>query len=464
MKLNNERTILIGFAFLAISTFWQVYDNIIPLILKYSFHMGDTLSGGIMALDNIFALIMLPLFGAWSDRVNTKRGKRTPFILVGTVGACICMLFLPLAANGRNLVLFVVMLLLTLMFMSTFRSPAVSLMPDVTPKPLRSKGNAIINLMGAVGVVLALGFIMLLVGEGETPSYEPLFIAVAAVMVLALLILLFKVDEKKFTEERIALEREWGIDEDEDGADTEAGAETGTDAGSGAESGANAASGASAAGVSTAASGGAVTGLPADVKKSLVFLLLSVSFWYMAYNGVTTAFSKYATEMWGMEGGSFAGALMVASVGALVSFLPVGMLSSRFGRKKVILFGVALLTLSFASGYFFKEPNFGVNIIFFLVGMAWASINVNSYPMVVEMCKGSDIGKFTGTYYTFSMAAQVITPMLSGFFLEHVGYWTLFPYAAFFAALAFCTMLLVKHGDSRPTAPKDKLEVFDAAD
>lgn len=431
MKLNNERTILIGFAFLAISTFWQVYDNIIPLILKYSFHMGDTLSGGIMALDNIFALIMLPLFGAWSDRVNTKRGKRTPFILVGTVGACICMLFLPLAANGRNLVMFIVMLLLTLMFMSTFRSPAVSLMPDVTPKPLRSKGNAIINLMGAVGVVLALGFIMLLVGEGETPSYEPLFIAVAAVMLLALLILLFKVDEKKFTEERIALERKWGIDEDEDDAGTEA---------------------------------GAVTGLPADVKRSLIFLLLSVSFWYMAYNGVTTAFSKYATEMWGMEGGSFAGALMVASVGALVSFLPVGMLSSRFGRKKVILFGVALLTLSFASGYFFKEPNFGVNIIFFLVGMAWASINVNSYPMVVEMCKGSDIGKFTGTYYTFSMAAQVITPMLSGFFLEHVGYWTLFPYAAFFAALAFCTMLLVKHGDSRPAAPKDKLEVFDAAD
>ena len=191
MKLNTKRTILIGFAFLAISTFWQMYDNIIPLILKYSFHIGDTLSGGIMALDNIFALIMLPLFGAWSDKVNTKRGKRTPFILVGTIGACVFMLLLPAAANGQNLVLFVAALLMTLLFMSTFRSPAVSLMPDVTPKPLRSKANAIINLMGAIGVVLSLVFIMFLVGDGETPNYEPLFIAVAAVMILALLILLF---------------------------------------------------------------------------------------------------------------------------------------------------------------------------------------------------------------------------------------------------------------------------------
>ncbi|MGN1144490.1 MAG: MFS transporter [Anaerovoracaceae bacterium] len=437
MKLNNKRTILIGFAFLAISTFWQMYDSIIPLILKYSFQIGDTLSGGIMALDNIFALFMLPLFGAWSDKVNTKRGKRTPFILVGTIGACVFMLLLPAAANGQNLVLFVFALLMTLLFMSTFRSPAVSLMPDVTPKPLRSKANAIINLMGAIGVILSLVFIMFLVGEGKTPNYEPLFIAVAAVMVLALLILLFRVDEKKFTAERLALEKEWGIAEEEETAESEA--ETG--------------------GIT-----GAAASLPADVKRSLVFLLLSVAFWYMAYNSVTTAFSKYATEMWGMEGGSFAGAMMVASVGALVSFLPVGMLSSRFGRKKVILFGVVLLACCFGSGFFFKEPNFGVNIVFFLLGMAWASINVNSYPMVVEMCKGSDIGKFTGMYYTFSMAAQVLTPVLSGFFLEHVGYWTLFPYATFFAVVALCTMLMVKHGDSKPELPKDKLEVFDVED
>lgn len=428
MKLDNKKTITVGFAFLAISAFWQVYDNIIPLILKYFFEIGDTLSGAIMALDNIFALIMLPLFGAWSDKVSHKRGKRTPFIFVGTVMAVVFMLLLPIAANGRNLIFFIVVLLLTLISMSIFRSPAVSLMPDVTPKPLRSKGNAIINLMGAIGIILALGLIMALVGEGQTPDYEPLFIAIAVIMILSLLIVLFKVDENKMVAERIEIERQWGIADEEEAFEESDGK------------------------------------MPKDIKRSLVFLLLSVAFWYMAYNAVTTAFSKYATQMWGMEGGSFAGALMVASVGALVSFIPVGIISSKFGRKKVILFGVALLAFSFLSGVLFEKPNFAINIMFFLVGVAWASINVNSYPMVVEMCKGSDIGKFTGMYYTFSMAAQVLTPVLSGAFLEHVGYWTLFPYAAIFSATAFCTMLMVKHGDSKPDAIKSKLEAFDIDD
>ena len=168
--------------------------------------------------------------------------------------------------------------------------------------------------------------------------------------------------------------------------------------------------------------------------------------------------------MWGMEGGSFANALMVASVGALVSFIPVGIISSKLGRKKVILAGVLLLAACFFFAAFFQTPNWGIYIGFFGVGVAWASINVNSYPMVVEMCKGSDIGKFTGMYYTFSMAAQVFTPILSGAFLEHVGYWTLFPYAGIFSILAFCTMLMVKHGDSKPLPVKNKLEAFDIDD
>jgi len=211
LKLDNKRTILIGFAFLAISAFWQMYDNIIPLILKYFFNIGDTVSGAIMAMDNIFALIMLPVFGAWSDKVNHKRGKRTPFIFVGTIMAVVFMMILPMAANARNLVLFIIALFLTLVSMSIFRSPAVSLMPDVTPKPLRSKGNALINLMGAVGVIAALGMVMFLVGDGETPDYTLLFAAVAVIMIIALLVLLFKVDENKFVAERIAAEKEWGI-------------------------------------------------------------------------------------------------------------------------------------------------------------------------------------------------------------------------------------------------------------
>lgn len=449
MKLDNKRTILVGFAFLAISAFWQVYDNIIPLILKYFFGIGDTLSGAIMALDNIFALIMLPIFGAWSDRISHRRGKRTPFIFIGTILAVIFMLMLPEAANSRNVIWFVGALFMTLISMSIFRSPAVSLMPDVTPKPLRSKGNAIINLMGAVGIIMALGLIMVLVGDGNTPDYEPLFISIAVIMVAALLIILFKVDENKMVAQRIAQEKAWDISDEGDGEEDEQKA-AGKEPGSGNNAG------------SQPGSGNAK--LPGPVKKSLIFLLLSVAFWYMAYNAVTTAFSKYATEMWGMEGGDFAGALMVASVGALVSFIPVGVVSSRLGRKKVILFGVTLLAASFFTGFLFKTPNFAVNIVFFLVGVAWASINVNSYPMVVEMCKGDDIGKFTGMYYTFSMAAQVLTPVLSGAFLEHIGYWTLFPYATAFSVIAFLTMLMVKHGDSKPIPARNKLEAFDIDD
>ena len=430
MKLDTKRTILIGFAFLSISAFWQMYDNIIPLILKYFFNIGDTLSGGIMALDNIFALFMLPIFGALSDKVSTNRGKRTPFIFVGTILAVIFMIFLPIAANMRNLALFMVMLLLTLIAMSTYRSPAVSLMPDVTPKPLRSKGNAIINLMGAVGIILVLGLTMVLSGskDNNTPNYIFLFLAVAAIMIIALIIVLTKVDENRFVAERIALEKEYGIEDE----------------------------------VEDDGSGDAK--LPADVKRSLVFLLLSVAFWFMAYNGVTTAFSKYATEMWGMGGGSYAGAMMLASIGALIAFVPVGIISSKLGRKKVILFGVILLAISWFAAFMFKSPNAGIYVVFILVGIAWASINVNSYPMVVEMCKGSDIGKFTGYYYTFSMAAQVFTPILSGFFLEHVGYWTLFPYATLFSVIAFVTMLQVKHGDSKPEAPKKGVEAFEDLD
>lgn len=428
MKLENKKVFLIGFAFLAINCFWQIYDSIIPLILKYFFNIGDTVSGGIMALDNIFALFMLPIFGAWSDKVSTSRGKRMPFIIVGTILATIAVVLLPIMANMRSLTLFIIVLLMALVSMSIYRSPAVSLMPDITPKPLRSKANALINLMGAAGTIIALGMIMVLVGDGDTPNYVPLYLAVAVVMIISLVVLVLKVDENKFTQERIEKEKEWGISDEED------------DLGAGSNK------------------------LDPAVKKSLVFLLLSVAFWYMAYNGVTTAFSKYAIQMWGMEGGSFASAMMVASIGALISFVPVGIISSKLGRKKVILAGVILMAASFLIASFIMKPNIAVWVVFFMVGVGWASINVNSYPMVVEMCKGSDVGRFTGLYYTFSMAAQVFTPILSGFLLEHVGYWTLFPYATAFMALAFITMLSVKHGDNKPEAPKSKLEAFDVDD
>ena len=179
MKLDYKRTALIGLAFLSISAFWQMYDNVIPLILKNSFLLGETYTGVIMAADNILALFLLPVFGSLSDKISTPIGKRMPFILIGTGLAFFFLMLLNYSNQTKNLILFVGTLFFLLISMGFYRSPAIALMPDLTPKPLRSKGNAIINLMGAVGGVYTLLMIKKLVGKGNTPNYFPLFLSVA---------------------------------------------------------------------------------------------------------------------------------------------------------------------------------------------------------------------------------------------------------------------------------------------
>ena len=204
--------------------------------------------------------------------------------------------------------------------------------------------------------------------------------------------------------------------------------------------------------------------LPKEVKRSLIFILLSVAMWFAAYNGVTTAFSRYATTVWGMEGGGYASCLMVCTVAAIISYIPIGFISAKIGRKKSILIGIVLLGGCFGVAGIFNAYHPIMNVFFAIIGFAWASIGVNSLPMVVEMCSAADVGKYTGYYYTFSMSAQVITPILSGFLLEHVSYRVLFPYAVFFAILAFLCMTQVKHGDAKPIQKKSLVENFDVDD
>lgn len=426
MKLNNKRTTLIGLAFLSISAFWQMYDNVIPLILKNTFGMGETITGAIMAADNVLALFLLPIFGALSDKVNTRIGKRMPFILSGTAFAFLFLLMLPFADNTRNITLFVVGLFVLLISMGTYRSPAVALMPDLTPKPLRSKANAIINLMGAVGGVYTLIMIKVLVGKGETPNYYPLFLSIGLLMVVCVGILFLTIKENKLRKE---------IEADEGDVAEEK--------------------------VGTAQKG---EKLPRDVMRSLVFLLLSVAFWFIAYNAVTTAFSRYATHVWGLEGGGYADCLLIATVAAIISYIPIGAFASKIGRKKMILIGIILLGGCYLAAGFYSTYHWSMIIFFGIIGFAWAAISVNSYPMVVEMSAAGDVGKYTGLYYTFSMSAQVITPILSGFLLENVSYRTLFPYSVTFSVLAFITMTQVKHGDSKPMKKKSALENFDIDD
>ena len=424
MKLNYKRTFFIGFAFLAISAFWQMYDNIIPLILQNTFHLSESVIGVIMAADNVLAVFLLPLIGTFSDKVDTPLGKRTPFIIGGTAAAVLLMLMMPVADKMGNMILFVVALGATLLAMAMYRSPAVALMPDLTPKPLRSKANAIINLMGAIGGVYTLLLIRTLVGEGKQPSYMPVFIGVAVIMVVSVIMLVCTTNEKKIAKQ-IAMEYPEQTEE-----------------------------------VKTTTEGK----LDPAVKKSLVLILLSVLFWFAAYNAVTTAFSRYAVTVWGMENGGYANCLMTATVAAIISYIPIGMIASKIGRKKTILIGIVLMGSCFLMASFMSEYHPIINIGFCMIGCGWAAIGVNSLPMVVEMSKSGDIGKYTGLYYTFSMSAQIATPILSGLLLDFVSYRTLFPYAAVFSALAFVTMSMVKHGDNRPKAKKDVLENFDVED
>lgn len=475
MKLNYKQTILIGLAFLSISAFWQMYDNIIPLILKNSFDLGETVTGVIMAADNVLALFLLPFFGSLSDRTSTKIGKRMPFILTGTGLSVVFLLLLPVADRTRNLLLFITVLFLVLLAMGLYRSPSVALMPDLTPKPLRSQGNAVINLMGAVGGVYSLIMIRLLVGSGATPDYFPLFLSIALLMVLSVVILFCTVKENGSQQNTPAAQPK------NNSARTVASAKSdisddikpSTTANSSDKSKTltnsdqpeplaepDDAKQTSAAGKAYASD----AALAPDVRRSLVFMLLSIALWFIAYNAVTTAFSRYATHVWGMEHGGYANCLMVATIAAIISYIPIGGISSRLGRKKTILIGVALLAFCYLCASFYNSYHATMNIFFGIIGFAWAAINVNSFPMVVEIASSGDVGKYTGYYYTFSMAAQVVTPIISGYLLEHVSYRTLFPYSVFFSVLAFFTMLMVKHGDSRPEKKGSVLENFDVDD
>ena len=505
MKLNYKKTIFVGFAFFLICTFWQAYDTLIPKILTDKFGMPQTVSGIIMALDNILALFLLPFFGALSDRHKGKRGKRTPFIVIGTLIAALLLVSLSFADNAQlknmeavskvddeealsvlyeasdgldvrfneskeidksgksirelftkeeftairsddktgnynayvvplrqayaarataasptPLILFAVLLLLTLVAMGTFRSPAVALMPDVTPRPLRSKANAIINLMGAVGGILVLG-LGILFGTGKPAnalmSYTTFFGIVAAIMIASLMIFLWRVKEPKLVLEMKEESRAYGIREDEEDEEEKP-------------------------------AGGK---LPRAKLVSLLLILASVVLWFMGYNAVTSKYSVYAGSVLNLD---YNATLMVAQAAAIISYVPIGFVSSRFGRKKTILAGILMLGTAFFAASFMRAGSspLVMNILFALAGIGWATISVNSYPMVVELASGGNVGKYTGFYYTASMAAQTATPVLSGLLMDTVSMTSLFPYATVFLALAFFTMLFVKHGESKTAA------------
>ncbi len=579
MKLNYKKTIFVGFAFFLICAFWQAYDSIVPMMLVNKFGLNQTLSGVIMSLDNIIALFMLPLFGALSDKTKSKFGRRTPYVVLGTiVAACsfFCLTFadnaqlaklnvkdggefysqlfednysitnaeygaftntsvpkelkikdyaanvvfnknydeltdaqktevkewytgineeylkdhaaqetvygyrggkyfeLKVEQNGKTtvykdeegnivdksyvknaytnlvnpalnkyawkqtasnpvpLVLFGLLLLLTLIAMATFRSPAVALMPDVTVKPLRSQGNAIINLMGTAGgmLVLVLGIVF---KTGKTfnqlMSYTGFIGAVCALMIVGLLAFIWKVREPEWTEEMRQDTVKYGLETAEEEKADEGNRK-----------------------------------LTKSESVSLILILASVALWYIGYNAVTSKYSLYATNVLHKD---YNTTLLIAQAAAIISYVPVGFLAQKIGRKKSILIGVGLLASAFFGATFINANSSVIllDVLFALAGIGWATINVNSFPMVVELASGGNVGKFTGYYYTASMAAQIVTPILSGAVMDLFGSMRpLFYYATIFVAIAFVTMFFVKHGDSKPVPKNTFIENLDVDD
>ena len=506
MKLNYKRTILVGFAFFLISAFWQAYDAIVPLILTNHFGLTQFFSGIVMSLDNILAVFMLPIFGALSDKIMTKHGRRTPFVFIGTIVAVVAFIVLSLVSSvqiqeiaeagivseyndayneyektvesldedfkdnkitqeerdaGKNtasaaltaiipglieratqitmkniwpIVGFIFVLLIVLVAMATFRSPAVALMPDVTIKPLRSKANAIINLMGTAGgiIVLLITKIWSLNKNLYTP-FTCIIIPTCVVMIIGLVIFLTTVKEKKWAEEMEIESVNLGLVEAEE--KTEGG-----------------------------------RSLSKPEMKSLLLILASVALWYIGYNSITSKYSDYSTNVLGVDYGL---TLIVAQVAAIISYIPVGMVASKIGRRKTILAGIIMLASAFFIGNFINPGADPLVMypIFALAGIGWATINVNSFPMVVELAKGGEVGKYTGYYYTASMAAQIVAPTLSGLLYDIFDLFTnnngmrvvFFAFGTIFVVASFVTMFFVKHGDAKAERV-DALEALGGAD
>ena len=462
MKLNYKRVILVGMAFFLISAFWQAYDAIIPLILTNHFGLPQTASGAVMSIDNILAVFMLPLFGALSDKVNTKMGKRTPFILIGTLVATASFVALTLIdnyqlaqvvaagvpaleqgamvdaefaevvrkatveltiANPLPFLGFIATLLVVLVAMATFRSPAVALMPDVTIKPLRSKANAIINLTGTAGgiIVLALGMVFA-TAKNPYMQYTGYGVAVVSVMLVGLIVFMLTVKEPKWAAEMEQESIRLGLEE------------------------------------APAEDGAPKRKLAKAELISLLLILASVALWYIGYNSITSKYSVYATNILNFD---FNLTMIVAQAAAIVSYIPVGIISSKIGRRKAILGGIVILAAAFLIGHFIEPttPSWIMFPIFSLAGIGWATINVNSFPMVVELASGSDVGKYTGYYYTASMSAQIVAPILSGALYDLIGMRKVFfLFGCVFVVFSFITMFFVKHGDAKVIEKKSALE------
>jgi maltose/moltooligosaccharide transporter len=518
MKLNYKTTFYVGLIFFSISMFWQAYDMLIARTLIDKFGLNQFESGLVMAFDNIMAVILLPLFGALSDRSQHRLGRRTPYIIVGTVIAALAFMtlsyadykqteriqttniikehydvafdeneditlkthwymvighmqderfetfvdgsisskayeawksdiYIPiqdiLARSPETLSVsdqtrvrdlyyqylslraweltaedpdifytFLAILFVSLVAMAIYRTPAIALMPDVVIKPLRTNANAFITFLGAIGGVVAI-FIILFSGLNQHAYHHhaSVYIVIGLIMFIALGLFLWKVKEPKLVKEKENLEKKYHTKELDPYENPE-------------------------------------KSLNAKKRISLYLLLATVFLLFFGYNAVMSKITDYLPKVLNME--FYQLPFIIAQGIVIAAIYPIGLLSIKIGRKKSMLLGIFILVLAMGSIVFIEQNQIILTaIIITFAGFGWTFTGVNIYPMVVELSKGKNVGQYTGYYYAASMGAQIFTPILSGILMDRFGRIILFPYATIFIALAFVTMLLVRHGDSQ---------------
>ena len=413
MKFSIGKTFLLGFGFFGVSVIWSVYNAYVPIFLQDRFLLAVGFIGIFMTLDNIAALFIQPAVGAWSDRIHTRLGRRLPFILVGAPIAALAFIMLPLAGSLFAFFLASIALLIS---MAVWRTPVVALMPDITPSKYRSQANGIINLMGGLGAIIAF------IGGAKlydmNPEY-PFLMGAVLVLLAAILVLIF-IREPKIPE---------NTEEDKPGIMS------------------------------------SIKTMLNSPDRSEIRLLSAIFFWFVAYAGIEAFFTLFTKNYLLLPESDGARMLGQLSLLFVIFAIPAGYIGSAVGRKKTIISGVTLMMLGVAAIFFIPPetqaalvttlplvgPIYSLSFIMMLLGVAWALININSLPMVVDMTDAVHIGTYTGLYYLFSTLAAIIGPILYGGVIQASGgnYNLLMIVSPIFLLFALLAMLGVKRGEAQ---------------
>jgi len=435
LELNTKRTFLIGFAFFGILMMWQIFYYYVPLfldeMLQSRFGAGEDkynyIIGLIMSIDKVLAVILIPLFGWLSDKTKTRYGRRMPFIMLGTTVAVLLFPFVAVMFIVDSFAGLMVLIVLMAVVMHFYRSPAVSLMPDVTPKPLRAAANGIINFVGYIGTIIG-GVVTMLfllskpkdaglipyISDNPNMIFIP-FIIASVLMFVSLVLLVWKFSENKVVQQ-VAPDMAKGEKLAETIEPVDEGQKLGkTD------------------------------------RRNFFVLFGCITLWFFAFNGMMTFGSLYARKEITLLGGALKGewqglgiAISVMAIAGMITFLPAIKLSNKIGRKNSILVGLALMIVTLFAASFINILGLPLLALFAVAGAGWAIINLNSYPMLVEMSNAKNLGRITGYYYIASNLSQAITSICIGFVLDWLGYAAFFPYAALFMVLAFVLCLFFK--------------------